>query len=68
VKAGGAAVLMTAAALLPSHEDEDSKKEMLNTTGDGKVILAFSCWLEGSKLFRGTAGDGGCSVTRLRMV
>jgi hypothetical protein len=67
VKAGGAAVLMTAAAL-PSHEDEDLKKEMLNTTGDGKVILAFSCWLEGSKLFRGTAGDGGCSVTRLQMV
>jgi hypothetical protein len=51
VRAGGASLLMTA-VLLSSHKDEDSKKVTAKHTGDGKVILVFFCWLEGSKLFQ----------------
>lgn len=43
---------MTTAVVLSSHKDEDSKKVTAKHTGDGKVILVFFCWLEGSKLFQ----------------
>jgi hypothetical protein len=51
VRAGGAS-LLTTAVVLSSHKDEDSKKVTAKHTGDGKVILVFFCWLEGSKLFQ----------------
>ena len=44
------------------------KSDGLNTTVMARSYWLFFCWLGSSKLIRGMAGDGECSVTMLQTV